>query len=338
MSPALPSPAALKASARTLLHTLARLSCLALPMATASVAFAVRAAEPPPAWAYPVNPPGFKPAPDDGTPRRVPGSTATYTLSQVRDRFVAPDWHPGDHPPMPEVVARGRKPGVFACGYCHRADGPGGPENSSLAGLPEAYILRQMADFKSGARRSAVPQRAPVQLKASMAKEVSEAELAEAARYFAALKPRAHLQVIETEQVPRTAVAGWVHVDLRSGETEALAGRIVEVPEDAEHFESRDARTRFIAYAPVGSVKRGAALAAGSGVPACASCHGAGLRGQGDVPSIAGRSPSYVMRQLVDMKLGTRAGTGVAPMKPVADALSHDQMTALAAYLATLPP
>ena len=307
---------------------------LALPFAAAPTAFAAE----PPAWAYPVNPPGFKPSADDGTARHVPGSSVSYTLGQVRDRFVAPDWHPADHPTMPEVVARGRKPGVFACGYCHRASGPGGPENSSLAGLPEAYILRQMADFKSGARRSAVPQRAPVQLKASMAKEVSDAELAEAARYFAGLRPRANIRVVETDLVPRTTVAGWVHVDLRSGETEPLAGRVVEVPEDAEHFESRDARARFIAYVPVGSPKRGEALAAGSRTPACATCHGPGLRGLGDVPSIAGRSPSYVMRQMVDMKLGTRAGTGVAPMKPVADALSIEEMTALAAYLATLAP
>lgn len=324
----------MRPSVRSRRPALVRLLLLALPFCAASAA---NDAEPP-AWAYPVNPPGFKPAADDGGPRRVPGSTATYSLSQVRDRFLAPDWHPGDHPPMPDVVARGRKPGVYACGYCHRADGPGGPENASLAGLSEAYILRQMADFRSGARRSAVPQRAPVQLKAAMAKEVSDAELAEAARYFASLRPRANLRVVETDRVPRTTVAGWVHVDTRSGETEALAGRNVEVPEDAEHFESRDARARFVAYVPVGSTQRGEALAAGSRTPACATCHGPGLRGQGDVPSIAGRSPSYVMRQLVDIQRGTRAGTGVAPMKPVADALGIDEMTALAAYFATLPP
>jgi hypothetical protein len=57
--------------------------------------------EGPPAWAYPVNPPDFKPTPDDGTLRRVPGSTATYTLTQLRDRFIAPDWHPDDILPCP---------------------------------------------------------------------------------------------------------------------------------------------------------------------------------------------------------------------------------------------
>src|SRR5262245_11602437 len=72
-----------------------------------------------PAWAYPVNPPDFKPPRDDGTLRRVPGSDLALTLTQVRDFFFAPDWHPGDHPAMPEPVAHGRKPEAFACGFCH---------------------------------------------------------------------------------------------------------------------------------------------------------------------------------------------------------------------------
>jgi cytochrome c553 len=125
----------------------AALLMLALAFALAAETLA-QSDEGPPAWAYPVNPPDLKPPPDDGTLRRVPGSTAAFTLTQLRDRFFAPDWHPDDHPPMPEIVARGRKPDVFAGGFCHRADGPGGPENSGLAGLPAAYIVQQMADFK----------------------------------------------------------------------------------------------------------------------------------------------------------------------------------------------
>ena len=65
---------------------------------------------------------------DDGKPVRVPDSTAGYTWGQLRDRFIAPVWHPSDHGALPDIVANGRKPGVFACGYCHRATGPGGPE------------------------------------------------------------------------------------------------------------------------------------------------------------------------------------------------------------------
>src|SRR5882724_5308370 len=119
----------------------------------------------PPAWAYPVNPPDFKPPPDDGTPRKVPDSALMLTLTQVRDLFYSPDWHPDDHPPQPEVVARGRRPDVFACGFCHRADGPGGPESANLMGLPAAYITQQIADFKSGARKSSVMGRIPMSLK-----------------------------------------------------------------------------------------------------------------------------------------------------------------------------
>jgi hypothetical protein len=75
-----------------------------------------------PAWAYPWAP-DFKAAPDDGIPRHVPDSTAAFTITQERDLFFAPDWHPGDHPPMPDVVAHGRPPDVRACGACHRVEG-----------------------------------------------------------------------------------------------------------------------------------------------------------------------------------------------------------------------
>src|ERR1700719_4331791 len=84
-----------------------------------------QAADVPPTWAYAVNPPDFKVKPDDGTPRHVPDSTAAFTVTQARDMFFAPDWHPSDHPPLPDIVAHGRKPDVMACGVCHRADGPG---------------------------------------------------------------------------------------------------------------------------------------------------------------------------------------------------------------------
>src|ERR1700674_1909703 len=122
---------------------------LAIRMATA--------ADAPPAWAYTPNNPDYKPPVDDGKPVRVQDSTAGYTWSQLRDRFIAPVWHPSDHGALPDIVANGRKPGVFACGYCHRATGPGGPENADLAGLPKSYIIQQMADYKSGARGTTSP-------------------------------------------------------------------------------------------------------------------------------------------------------------------------------------
>ena len=119
-----------------------------------------------------------------------------------------------------------------------------------------------------------------------------------------------------------------------------LSGGRGEVPDDLDQFEHRDTRTRFTAYVPVGSIARGEGLVkTGGGVTVpCAVCHGADLKGVGTIPGIAGRSPSYVMRQLFDFKQGMRAGMGGALMKPTVEGLSQDDMMALAAYLATQAP
>jgi cytochrome c553 len=295
----------------------------------------------PPAWAYPFDPPGLVPPVDDGTLRHVPESSLAYTLSQVRDGFHAPDWHPEAHPPMPEIVARGRKPEVMACGYCHRAEGTGGPENTSLAGLPAVYIIQQMADFKSGARSTSVPLRAPPKNMIALAKFVTPAEVEAAAAYFSSLKPKQNIRVVETDMVPKTQVRGWHFSDLKNGEQEPLGQRIVEVPEDFEQFVSRDARARFIAYVPKGSIEKGKALASTGGAGRtvqCAICHGPELKGLGPIPPIAGRTPSYLVRQLYDFQHGVRAGLASALMKPTVEKLTLDDMIALAAYAASLTP
>jgi cytochrome c553 len=295
----------------------------------------------PPAWAYPVNPPDFKPPPDDGTLKHVPDSTAAYNVGQLRDLFSAPDWHPEDHAPMPDVVMHGRKPGVYACGVCHRADGPGGPENSSVAGLPAAYIIQQMADFKSGARKTSVPQRAPPQAMTSLAKAATDDEVAAAAAYFSALKPKQLIRVIETNTVPKSYVAGWFLAAVNTGEMEPIGQRIIEVPEDLEQFEHRDTHSRFIAYVPVGSVQAGQTFAVtgrGDKTIQCRTCHGPELKGVGAIPGIAGRSPSYIFRQLYDFRQGTRTGISSALMKHTVANLTDDDMLSLAAYTASLPP
>jgi cytochrome c553 len=298
------------------------------------------AADGPPEWAYQITPANLKPAPDDGVPRHVPNSSATYTLTQLRDRFVAPVWHPEDHPPLPPVVAQGRKPDVFACGFCHRADGPGGPENSALAGLPAAYIVQQMNDYKSGARRTAVPKR-NVDLMIGLAKAATDEEIAAAAAYFSALKPRQHTRVVETDTAPKTFIMANHYAALPSGEKEAIGKRIVEVPEVLEQFMNRDTHARFIAYVPVGSVARGEALVKTGGAGktlACVTCHGPDLKGVGLIPGIAGRSTNYVVRQLYDIKHGFRAGAFAVLMKDVVVKLEEDDMLAVAAYLATQAP
>src|SRR5437868_8998652 len=64
---------------------------LAFLVSTATPTFATEA---PPAWAYPMNPGDFKSRPEDGIPRHVPESNATYSVTQLRDRFMGPVWHP----------------------------------------------------------------------------------------------------------------------------------------------------------------------------------------------------------------------------------------------------
>ena len=292
-----------------------------------------------PTWAYPVNPPDFKAPPDDGTQRKVPKSDLTLTLTQVRDLFYSPDWHPSDHPKQSDVVARGRKPDVYACGFCHRADGPGGPENANLMGLPAAYIKQQLADFKSGARKSSVMDRAPMTLKVKLALAANDEEIAQAAAYFASLKPRKVIRVVEQKMVPKTVVAAWFLVPDKAGGTEPIGDRIIEIADDVERFVSRDARVTFTANVPVGSIKKGRDLATRKIANMnCGTCHGKDLKGSGDVPGIAGKSPTYIFRQLYDYKHGVRAGPVSAAMMPSVEKLTTNDMIALAAYAGSLKP
>ena len=293
-----------------------------------------------PAWAYPWAP-DFKAAPDDAIPRHVPDSAATFTITQERDLFFAPDWHPGDHPPMPDVVAHGRSPDVRACGSCHRTEGTGGPENASLAGLPAAYIIQQMADYKSGARKFSGPQRSPVLLMTAIAKAATDAEVQAAAAYFSSLKPKSVIKVVEADTVPVTQIARVFYMLVKDGGTEPIGERIVEVPVDVAQFEHRDSRSQFVAYAPNGSIAKGEILAktGGSGITTpCATCHGPELTGTGSIPGIAGRSPSYLVRQLYDFQQHQRQGSAGALMLAVVEKLSPSDMISLAAYISSLKP
>jgi cytochrome c553 len=293
-----------------------------------------------PAWAYPWAP-DFKATPDDGVPRHVPDSAAAFTITQERDLFFAPDWHPDDHPPMPDVVAHGRPPDVRACGSCHRTEGTGGPENASLAGLPASYIVQQMIDYKSGARKFSGPQRSPVLLMTAIAKSATDAEVQAAAAYFSSLKPKTNIKVVETDTVPATQIARVFYTIAKNGGTEPIGERIVEVPVDVDQFEHRDTRSQFVAYVPNGSIAKGEALAkaGGSGTTTpCMTCHGPDLKGVDSIPGIAGRSPSYLVRQMYDFQQHSREGNAGALMVPVVEKLSHDDMISLAAYASSLKP
>ena len=299
----------------------------------------------PPPWAYTVNPPpaqGAKPtpAPADPAPRTIPGSALSLTLAQTRDAFNPPDWFPDTHPPMPESVAQGRPREMRACGFCHLVNGQGRPENASLAGLPAAYIIQQMADFKNGDRKSAEPRMGPPNAMIQDAKAATDEDVRTAAAYFSSFPFKRWIRVVESMEVPKTRIAGSMHVPTNDG-AEPMGRRIIEIPEDLQRTELRDGTSGFVAYVPIGSIARGETLVktGGSGkTVACATCHGATLKGLGPVPPLAGRSPSYTVRQLFDLQQGVRKGPWSALMKAAVEKLTIDDMIAIAAYTASREP
>jgi cytochrome c553 len=305
-----------------------------------------RAASNMPDWAYaiPLPPPtgGAPPPPPDTSPKQLPGSTLTFTRQQISDGFGPADWFPGDHPAMPDIVAHGKRPDVRACGLCHYPNGKGRQENAGVSGLPISYFIQTMNDFRDGLRKSAEPRKTNTNLMIAYAKAMTADEVKAAAEYFAAMPWTPWVKVVETSTVPKTVSRGGIWIPVEGGEKEPIGTRIIETPVNPERTEIlRDPRSGFIAYAPVGSLKAGEALArtGGSGrTEACAACHGADLKGMGPVPGIAGRSPSYLVRQMYDMQAGARHGEWAELMKPVVAKLTEADLVSLAAYVSSLMP
>ena len=303
-----------------------------------------------PAWAYAITPapPGgtggaaqVPAAPPDTSLKSLPGAAQQFTLQQIRNMFGPADWFPGDHPPMPDVVSKGREPDVRACGMCHYPNGKGRPENAGVSGLPVAYFVQTMYDFRRDLRKSADARKANTNLMTTIAKAMTDQEIVQAAEYFAAMKWSPWIRVVETNTVRRMRIAGGVHLPLEGEATEPIGTRIIETPENVERAELRDPRSGWIAYAPVGSIKKGEALVMSGGngkTVACTVCHGADLRGMGPVPGLAGRSPSYMTRQMYDMQQNARTGSWTELMKPVVAKLTADDFVSISAYLASRQP
>jgi cytochrome c553 len=292
-----------------------------------------------PDWAYPPPPDQAEkvPAePDTGKPLQAAGSTRTYTLKEINSQMDSPDWFPDDHPPMPAIVAHGNGTTVRACIGCHLPHGLGHPENSRLAGTTAAYLTRELADFKSGVRGGA-----GAGAMTRFAKDLTEAQVHEAVLYFSGLPVKRWTRVVEADTVPKTYFEGTRRLKHPSGATEPIGKRIIEVPEDQTQVELRSPRASFVSYVPIGSIAKGEALVTTGGggktVP-CAICHGAGLKGLGDVPNIAGRSPGNIARQIYYFQTGDRGGSNAALMKGVVEKLTGDDVLAISAYVASLEP
>jgi cytochrome c553 len=238
------------------------------------------------------------------------------------------------HPLMPRIVAHGNETTVRACASCHLPTGTGHDESAYVAALPAGYFARQMIDYRTGARKGSGSM-------ATIAAAITDDEIRTAAEYFALLKPRPWIRVVETDTVPKTYVAaGNKRLRLPDGGTEPIGNRIIEIPEDEEVVLNRDPRLGFIAFVPIGSVAKGEALVTNGGGKTiqCAICHGPNLKGLGEVPPISGRQANYIVRQLFSIQDGTRSGTSAALMQQVVQKLNVDDMLAIAAYTASREP
>jgi cytochrome c553 len=315
--------------------------------------------------AQPQAPPTSKPRPNQDLneqvkPRQVEGSAASYSLVQIRDLHNVIDWFPGDHPRMAEIIEHGPKAMrelARGCGSCHLPNGRGRPENAPPGALPVAYFMRQIEDFRHGLRYTADPRKPNTNTMIDLAKAMSDAEVKEAAEYFAAVRPVEHwIRVVESPMSPKVRYVGNLAQAAKEGGKpagmEPIAGRIIELSEDEEQNETlRNPHSGWVAYVPPGSIRKGEDLVTTGGMKivggkivqgkttACGTCHGLNLTGVvgADVPPIAGRSPSYLVRQLWDIQQGTRNGSQAQLMKLVVANLTPEDLIAIGAYVASRP-
>lgn len=187
--------------------------------------------------------------------------------------------------PVPTAVSKGDPAKAQAivdkvCGACHGADGNStSPTYPNLAGQTPEYLLKQLQEFKSGARRNAIM--------APNVTTLSADDMANLAAYFSAQQPKS-----------------------RQAKDPAL------VAEGQKLYKGGNA---------------------GSGVPACASCHGptgAGIPVQ--FPRLAGQHNKYVLSQLKHFRSGDRANDGGKMMQVIARKMTDQEMKAVAEYVSGL--
>ena len=280
---------------------------------------------------------------DNNATHTAPGSALTVKLGDI-NLFNPPDWFPSEHPVEPAIVAHGDMTRMInACTYCHLPSGTGRAENANLTGLNPEYFAEQINEFKNGQRVTSDPRKTNTITMSNFAKAMTPDEVAAAAAYFGALKtPATWLKVSEAATVPKTVGNGsWSVVVTGDGAgTEPIGNRIIETPNvPADQDLWRDPHSGFTVYVPVGSIAKGKALVetgGGGRFTSCATCHGQSLDGLGPVPPLAGRSPSYIARQLYDMADGNRSGTWTQLMVPVVSALTPDDIVNISAYLGSL--
>lgn len=73
-------------------------------------------------------------------------------------------------------------------------------------------------------------------------------------------------------------------------------------------------------------------------IPSCSACHGPALTGMApDIPGLLGLHSKYISAQLGASRYGTRTAGKTNCMQPIAARLSEADITAVSAYLSSLP-
>lgn len=175
-------------------------------------------------------------------------------------------------------LARAQEIVAGRCYLCHGLEG----ESASavfprLAGQHWEYVAKQLADFKSGKRKSDTMK--------PQAEELSEGEMKALGVYFERKKTAAR-QVSDQDLV---AVGRYIFAK----------------------------GNRF------------------SGLPGCASCHGANGHGTPQLPRLAGQHPRYIEDQLKQFNKRERTNDN-AVMHTVASKMTELEVNAVAAYISTL--
>jgi len=105
--------------------------------------------------------------------------TSIRLLPAVLALVLSPLVHAAEPAPAAKPdLAKGQATSTNVCGACHAADGSrGAPANPIIAGQHPAYIVKQLAEFKSGKRDNPIMK--------GMAATLSDADMANVAAFYA---------------------------------------------------------------------------------------------------------------------------------------------------------
>jgi len=186
------------------------------------------------------------------------------------------------------------------CSACHGPTGvSASPMFPNLAGQNDAYIIKQLKDFKSGTRSDA--------MMGPMAANLSEEDMADLAAYFSGL-PSAIEQAV-------AAASSGASKDSTSASTAPVAGNV-----------------EVLSSTPAAAIYKGNVAAGKSKAMVCAACHGADGNSLIPMyPSLAGQSANYLAKQLADFKSANRKNAVMAGMVAT---LTPEDMHDLAAFFA----